>query len=304
MINGGTPSNVVLAVDDSPEALGLISRILEPAGMTTLVALDGHQAINIASKMQPDIILMDALMPNIDGFETCKKLKLQPELKNVPVIFMTGLSDTESIVKGFDAGGIDFLTKPIEPKELVVRMKTHLTMARTAMDAQLALDHAGQNVIAMRINCGVAWSTPQVGKILERLETNGIKDELISSLNSWLKRNPVKDNKTRFASTGEDLSAIYIGMSEGGDHLLRLVSNSELNECAILKAYFSITTRESDVFLWLARGKTNRDIAQILEMSPRTVNKHLEQLFKKLNVENRTAAAGLAMQCLQKNHLV
>ena len=304
MIASADPSYVVLAVDDSPDALGLISRILEPVGMTTLVALDGKQALNIASKMLPDIILMDALMPNMTGFESCLKLKAMPELKNVPIIFMTGLSDTESILKGFEAGGIDFLTKPIEPQELIIRMKTHLTLARTASDAQFALDHAGQNVFAMRLNGGVSWSTPQVSKTLERLETLQIKDELIKTINNWLKRNPVKDNKTRFVQDGEDFSAIYIGISEGGDHLIRLVSNSDIDECGILKTHFNITNRESDVFLWLARGKTNREIAQILEMSPRTVNKHLEQLFRKINVENRTAAAGLAMQCLQKHNLI
>ena len=295
---------VVLAVDDSPESLGLISRILEPSGMTTLVALDGNQAINIARKMQPDIILMDAIMPNIDGFETCVQLKKIPELKNVPVIFMTGLSDTESIVKGFNAGGIDFLTKPIEPQELVVRMKTHLHLARTAIDAQLALDHAGQNVMAIRIKNGIVWSTPQVDKIISRLSDKGIKTALLESLYEWLSRRPEPDNKTHFTADGEDLNIVYIGLSDGGDHLVRLLSNGGVNECSILKVTFSITNRESDVFLWLARGKTNREIAQILEMSPRTVNKHLEQLFKKLGVENRTAAAGLAMQCLQKHNLI
>lgn len=304
MSNSFTKANVVLAVDDSPEALGLISRILEPEDMTTLVALDGIQAINIASKMQPDIILLDALMPNLDGFETCKRLKEVPEVKNVPVIFMTGLSDTDSILKGFDAGGIDFLTKPIEPKELIVRMRTHLALARAAKDAQLALDYAGQNVLAMGGNGSLVWSTPQVEKILDTMHRENRRDDLIDSLKTWIQHTPNKGDKTQFSSSEDDLSAIYIGSSDRGDHLIRLISNRDVNQAKVLKESFPITVRESDVFLWIARGKTNREIAQILEMSPRTVNKHLEQLFKKINVENRTAAAGIAMQCLQKNNLL
>ncbi len=306
MLNTATKSYVVLAVDDSPEALGLISRILEPAGMTTLVALDGNQALNIAKKMQPDIVLMDALMPNIDGFDTCLELKKIPELKNVPVIFMTGLSDTESILKGFDAGGIDFLTKPIEPQELVVRMNTHLALARTAMEAQFALDHAGQNVFALQKQGTISWSTPQVEKMLEELEQETRK-AFISSLTEWIARSPTKDNKTRFSAQDNEqnteLVAVYIGISDGGDHLIRLINEQNLDERAILKDNFPVTPREADVFVWIAKGKTNREIAQILEMSPRTVNKHLEQLFRKLGVENRTAAATMAMQCLQKNQL-
>lgn len=296
--------NVVLAVDDSPEALGLISRILEPAGMTTLVALDGAQAVNIAVKMHPDIILMDALMPNLDGFETCLRLKQVPELKNIPVIFMTGLSDTESILKGFDAGGIDFLTKPIEPQELVVRMHTHLAVARTAMDAQLALDHAGQNVLALRQPAYISWSTPQVEKLIEKLEGTGQKDAFLTSLDDWLARSPEKDNKTRFSNDQISLTSVYIGRSESGDHLIRILSEMDVDEHLILKNNFDITPRESDVFVWLAKGKTNREIAQILSMSPRTVNKHLEQLFRKLGVENRTAAATMALQCLQKHRVI
>ena len=304
MPKSSTRPSVVLAVDDSPDALGLISRILEAENMTTLVALDGHQAINIASKMQPDIILLDALMPNIDGFETCKRLKAIADVKNVPVIFMTGLSDTDSVVKGFEAGGIDFLTKPIEPKELLVRMKTHLTIARANSDAQQALDYAGQNIIALDSIGNYAWSTPQVEKLLEKFEDTAVKHELLDELRSWLDHLPKKGNKMQFSTADDDLSAVYIGLSEGGDHLIRLVSNVDVNQSTVLKDSFNITVRESDVFLWIARGKTNREIAQILEMSPRTVNKHLEQLFKKINVENRTAAAGLAIQCLQQNNLL
>ena len=93
-------SDVVLVVDDSADTLSMLSQVLDEAGLTVLIALDGEQGVNIAGKMTPDIILLDAIMPNMDGFETCRRLKQDPALSDIPVIFMTGLSETEDIVKG------------------------------------------------------------------------------------------------------------------------------------------------------------------------------------------------------------
>ncbi len=293
-------NSVVLVVDDSPETLGMLNQALENSGMTTLVALEGKQAINIAKKMQPDIILLDAIMPNMDGFETCKVIKSNHELKNIPVIFMTGLSDTDSVVKGFEVGGVDYLTKPINPIELIARMNVHLQNARNTASAQLALDSAGQNIFAVNSSGEKIWATPQVEEILNVLIKNNYLEDFHNELRNWISHNPKEGNKCRFSKDQTELVAIYQGLSVNQEHLVRLMNEKMLNENVILKDSFSITTRESEVFLWLAKGKTNREIAMILEMSPRTVNKHLEQLFKKLGVDNRTTAAGMAIECLQK----
>ena len=103
-----------------------------------------------------------------------------------------------------------------------------------------------------------------------------------------------------FESGGTKLTAVYFGVSSNSEHLVRLIDDDAVDEVTLLRAQFAITPREADVFLWLAKGKTNREIALVLEVSPRTVNKHLEQLFKKLDVDNRTSAAALAIQCLHK----
>lgn len=92
----------VLVVDDSPDSLSLINDILEKEGISTLVALEGGQAITIAEQIKPDIILLDAMMPKIDGFETCARLKQNRELQHIPVIFMTGLTDSKSTLKGLE----------------------------------------------------------------------------------------------------------------------------------------------------------------------------------------------------------
>src|SRR5487761_2434420 len=98
MITESKKRDVVLVVDDSPETLRLLTDALDNAGMTVMVAMDGAAAMRIVDQITPDIILLDAVMPGIDGFETCRRLKRDAGLSNVPVIFMTGLAETEHIV--------------------------------------------------------------------------------------------------------------------------------------------------------------------------------------------------------------
>ncbi len=291
-------SSLVLIVDDSPDTLGMLNESLEKTNMTTLVALEGQQAIHIAEKMTPDVILLDAIMPSMDGFETCKRIKSNANLKNIPVIFMTGLSDTKSIIQGFEAGGVDYLTKPINPDELIARINVHLANARTTLSAQSALDIAGQSIIALDGQANKLWSTPQANHLLDW--QNSVSKELKYDIAQWLSHKPTDGNKFYFNCEDKEMTAIYFNFSENNEHLIRLMDNKSLDEKTVLKDYFKTTQREAEVHLWLSKGKTNREIAQILEMSPRTVNKHLEQLFKKIGVENRTSAATLAIQCLQK----
>jgi CheY-like chemotaxis protein len=104
--------DIVLVVDDSPETLRMLTDAIEEAGMTVLVARESEYALSIIERVVPDVILMDALMPGTDGFQTCRRLKQNKALAHVPVIFMTGLSDTEHIIQGLEAGGVDYVTKP------------------------------------------------------------------------------------------------------------------------------------------------------------------------------------------------
>jgi DNA-binding response OmpR family regulator len=200
--------HVVLIVDDVPENLAVLSDALDEAGHTVLVATDGISALERLMLVMPDLILLDAVMPGIDGFETCRRMKLMDSARDVPVVFMTGLTETEHVVRGFEVGGIDYVTKPIRPAEVLARISTHVRNARMLSDARLSRDQAPAVVSA-------------------------------------------------------DLSQ------------------------------YQLTPRELEVLAWIARGKTNRDIADILGMSPRTVNKHLEHIFVKLGVETRAAAAAL-----------
>lgn len=300
MFSAGGRENLVLVVDDSPDTLGMLNTALEQANMTTLVALEGSQAIKIAKKMAPDIILLDAIMPVMDGFETCQHIKADVDLKNIPVIFMTGLSDTESVVKGFEVGGVDYLTKPINPKELIARINVHLMNARTAHGAQSALDNSGQSICAVSSSGVKVWATPIVEKLLLQLQTQNQLLDLEQTLATWFMRMPQEGMRCPYTADSVAISIIYLGVSTTGEHLVRIMSDSPVDEKQVLQDAFAVTARESEVLLWLSKGKTNREIAQILELSPRTVNKHLEQLFRKLAVDNRTAAAAKAIFGIQK----
>lgn len=299
-MNTSNKSDIVLVVDDSPDALSLIHDTLETANMDVLVALEGRQALTIARRIRPDIILMDAIMPNMDGFETCRQIKADQNLASIPVIFMTGLTDTDDIVRGLEAGGVDYLTKPIQPNELIARMRVHLSNARLSNNAQSALDSMGQYLMTVTADGAIAWATPQTYALLAkaRASSEWQSAELALQIRLWLAHQPELGNRLKLTGLDYPLSLKMMGLTEQEEVLLKLEDGDKPSGPALLKQELNLTDRESEVLHWIANGKTNREIAEILEMSPRTVNKHLEQIFPKLGVENRTSAAGMALKVL------
>ncbi|ABQ32920.1 response regulator transcription factor [Bradyrhizobium sp. BTAi1] len=289
--------DVALVVDDSPETLRLLTDALDGAGMTVMVALDGAAAMRIVDQITPDIILLDAVMPGIDGFETCRKLKREAGLSNVPVIFMTGLADTEHIVQGLEAGGVDYVTKPIAVEEMLARIRVHLANARMTQSARAALDVSGRFLLAVNREGRLMWATPQAQRLLS--DSLGTAEELVlpDALRQWLDQAQKGKGGTKPMASVPDhpeLRLYYMGGAGPNEFLLRLAKESSGELPKEFSSEFGLTVRESEVLSWLSKGKTNRDIAQILGLSPRTVDKHLEQIYAKLGVENRTAAAAIA----------
>lgn len=293
-------SPVVLVVDDSPETLGMLNEALEQAGYTVLVALEGRQAITIAEKITPHIILMDAVMPRLDGFDTCRAMKESNELANVPVIFMTGLSDTDSVIKALDAGGVDYLSKPVNPDELIARMRVHLNNARKTASAHSALDSAGQHLFTLDERGKILWSTPQTQALFQRARVSEQwqREEMAKQLLTWLQHDPRPKQSLVLRDCPSPLEVRLVERGEGQEVLLRLLDASRPSGAERLRAALPLTGRESEVLYWIGNGKTNREIGQILDNSPRTINKHLEQIFRKLEVGNRTSAAAVAIRVL------
>ncbi|NPU12086.1 response regulator transcription factor [Bradyrhizobium sp. 83012] len=289
--------DVALVVDDSPETLRLLTDALDGAGMTVMVALDGAAAMRIVDQITPDIILLDAVMPGMDGFETCRKLKREAGLSNVPVIFMTGLADTEHIVQGLEAGGVDYVTKPIAVSEMLARIRVHLANARMTQSARAALDVSGRFLLAVNREGRLMWATPQAQRLLS--DSFGNAEELVlpDALRQWLDQAQKGKAAAKSAASIPDhpeLRLYYLGGAGPNEVLLRLAKETSGELPKQFSSEFGLTTREGEVLSWLSKGKTNRDIAQILGLSPRTVDKHLEQIYAKLGVENRTAAAAIA----------
>lgn len=290
---------VVLIVDDSPDTLGMLNDVLEKAGMTTLVALEGSQAIKIAEKMTPDVILMDAVMPRQDGFETCKKIKTHTDLNNIPVIFMTGLTDSDSVVKAFQAGGVDYVSKPVNINELIERITVHLDNVRVKLSVQSALDVVGFNVCAVSDSGELQWATPAVRSRLEALHPEGwVGLGLQKHFSTMLSRTLNYGDSFEFSVGDVKLNWNYMGKSTYDEQLFQYVNIRSIDEIEVLTNKYKLTKREAEVVLWISKGKTNREAAQILDLSPRTINKHLEQAFKKIGVENRTSAAAEIIKIL------
>jgi DNA-binding NarL/FixJ family response regulator len=295
--------DIVLLVDDSPESLGFLTAALEQAGVTVLVARSGEAALGIVGRVTPDVVLMDAVMPGLDGFETSRRMKAMATLTHVPILFMTGLTETEHIVHALESGGVDYLSKPINVDELRARIRVHLANARRAQSARIALDAAGRHLVAFGADGGALWSTPQANRLLERSGIGAAGQARMSqAFLDWQRGGARELPGSGFdlpVEGGAGLQFAYLGAVGGDEYLFRIARLAEEGQDESLRRQFGLTQRESEVLLWIARGKSNRDIGEILGLSPRTVNKHLEQVYAKLGVENRASAAIKAVQVLQ-----
>jgi DNA-binding response OmpR family regulator len=126
----------VLVVDDQPEEVNALISSLQASGLTILVVQPGEQAIALAEQFKPDMILLNVLIPGMDGFEICRRLRAHEATQDIPVIFMTSSSETVDKVKEFEVGGVDYLTKPLQPKEVVARVTAHLTIRKLQQQLQ------------------------------------------------------------------------------------------------------------------------------------------------------------------------
>lgn len=294
--------DTVLVVDDAPQTLGFVCGALEAAGLTALAASDGQTALDLVQRVVPDVILLDAVMPGLDGFATCRALKAGPAA-HVPVIFMTGLSDSDDVVRGLESGGVDYVNKPLELVALLARIRVHLNNARRERAARFALDAMGRRLLALKPDGSILWLTPQAQALLVELcgpDASAAHAQIETRLAAWIVQSPGRTASVDWALGCGTLRLQQIGELSGHEILVaveRVLTQDEddAQQCRQLERRFTLTRREAEVLLWAARGKSNRDIGEILGLSPRTVNKHLEHIYIKLGVESRAAATALAV---------
>ncbi|MBW2582891.1 MAG: SpoIIE family protein phosphatase, partial [Deltaproteobacteria bacterium] len=140
MENNSTATESILLVDDNPTNLQVLFQTLDGVGCKLLIAKNGEMAISIAGKALPDLILLDIMMPGIDGYEVCRQLKSNAATSDIPVIFLSALGDTEDKVKGLQLGAVDYITKPFQPDEVIARVNTHLTIHRLKREVESQKD--------------------------------------------------------------------------------------------------------------------------------------------------------------------
>ena len=299
--------DLVLIVDDVPDNLSLLHDALDESGYTVLVATSGEAALQRAAQALPDIVLLDAVMPGIDGFEVARRLKARPDTAHIPIVFMTGLTETEHVVAAFQAGGVDYVTKPIRPREVLARIAVHMQGARQARQARNALDAFGHATMAIASASGRAvWQTPLARKLLHAYfgAADGApadSPKVPAPLLGWVQAQAAlaaQGHEPKPLALVNGSRQLVITLQERTSDDDWLIVMREVSDTAIVEAMmqsFKLTLREAEVLYWVAKGKTNRDIGDILGSSPATVKKHLEHVYEKLGVETRTAAAHLAM---------
>jgi DNA-binding response OmpR family regulator len=169
----------VLVVDDQPEDMQVLISSLQARGLAILVARQGEHAIDLAKQFTPDVILLDVLMPGMDGFETCRQLRACEATHAIPIIFMLASSETVDQTKGFEVGGVDYLTKPFQPEEVIARVTAHLTIRKLQQQLQ-----EQQTLVAEEHQ----WPEKQnFREVVEAYEKRVIANALAQNLNNTAK---------------------------------------------------------------------------------------------------------------------
>ena len=298
--------DTVLVVDDQPESLRMLTDTLEASGITVLVATSGQGALDLIAHIVPDLVLMDAVMPGIDGFETTARIKANPASRHVPVIFMTGLTESEHVIEGFEVGGVDYVRKPVNVHELLARVRVHMGHARVVQASTVGLDATGRMMLSTDMAGQFLWCTPLAERAIARLspgwarETGHLPPQVRQTIERLLQRSDTPGSSLRidFGQNGEELALEFVLIAQYRENevLIRLNQVDPAGDAVRLQGRLNLTEREAEVLLWISYGKSNADISDVLEISPRTVQKHLERIYEKLGVETRAAAAAIAIR--------
>lgn len=284
----------VLVVDDTPANVSLVLDALSDAGHEILVAESGRSALALLEHTTPDIILLDVVMPGMDGFTACQRIKQLPASQSVPVLFMTALDTPDEKLRAFSAGAVDYILKPVNPAEVLARVNTHLQIRalQRSLEEELAMRIEAENQLRQSLDRAVvlADSTGRITfatRLAESLLHKHFPGHIPGQLPAQLSAENPPVIVRRFAEPGRsDLSLLVLeerGSPPGPAALMQL----------------GLTAREAEVLYWIAQGKSNPDIATILEAGVRTVHKHVENIFRKLGLETRNAATLAALEILR-----
>lgn len=286
-------SGRILVVDDTPANLSLLLDALTEAGHEILVAEGGRSALSLLDHTTPDLVLLDLVMPGMDGVATCKRIKEHPSCRDVPVLFMTAIDEPDQKLRAFEAGALDYITKPVYPPEVLARVAAHIqirTLQKSLAD-ELALRIEAEEQLSQSLDRAVVLADAAgriafSSRLAEDLLHKHFPGRTPGTLPSNLETGGALVAR-RFAEQGRTDLVLFVleerGAPPGPAALMRL----------------GLTAREAEVLYWIAQGKSNPDIATILGASVRTVHKHVEHIFQKLGLETRNAATLAALDVLR-----
>ncbi|MGD9009406.1 MAG: response regulator [Desulfobacteraceae bacterium] len=267
---GTTPSYnwTILAVDDDVDNLQVISRCLQAHGCRVLKALDGKTALDRAHRERPDLILTEAMMPEMDGFETCRRLKADEILHKIPIIFISAPAGPDETVKAFELGAVDFIAKPIQPEEVLVRVRTHLRL-------QGRIEHLEERLRRQTENWAGVNQTLKALLDQREMEKRSIEQTMVANLKRYVF--PYLDELDRLR-IGKDAKSFVRIIRDNIEQLIAPVSQR------LSGAYLDLTPMEIKVADLVRQNKRTKFIAKRLNTSPSTVEKHRNKIRKKLNI--------------------
>jgi len=257
----------ILIVDDIPSNIKLMVGILDENGYSVSYAQSGNDAIELCKKVHFDLVLLDVMMPGMDGFEVCRELRKLDQYKEVPVIFLTARTDQESILKGFETGGVDYVTKPFSEKELLVRIQTHLDLkwTRDALETELNFKKKimTENALYISRRAELGNSIIDDLRAINKVTQNEYGDKLltaISKLRNLIKGQEWKEFELRFEEE-------HSKFREGITILHPELTPNELKLCTFLRLNMS-----------------SKEISEITGQSVRALETARSRMRKKLGL--------------------
>lgn len=302
---------LVLLVDDVPDNLTLLIDLLRGAGYEIRVAESGERALKQLPLVNPDIILLDVMLPGMDGFATCRQLKAEARWRDVPVLFVTASDELSDKIRGFEAGGVDYLTKPFHPQEVLARVSAHVQLVllrrtleqrnaelteevATRVEAERILHESLDRALVVASSEGaLLFATHQALRLLDRVFPGGAPGRLPAEVLAW---SLAPDR------WGEDVAprvrAQVFGDPAADRSFALLLEDLAWQPKVERLTALGLTPREAEVLYWFAEGKGAPEIGVILGISHNTARKHAQRVLEKLGVENRLAAARVARERL------
>ncbi|MEN8210365.1 MAG: response regulator [Thermodesulfobacteriota bacterium] len=259
---------VIMIVDDSPASLKLLTDILASQGFDVRQALNGQMALEAVKQQLPDLIILDIRMPEMDGLEVCRQLQNDGDTRKVPVIFISGLSDSDDKIQAFEAGGLDYITKPFQEAEVLARVKLHLALSRMKQ---------GLEKLVQRRTIKLEESNTALKVLLEhrRSERQKFEESVITHINSLVMPYLKRLKESHLDQQQEALADV---IESNLDEITSQFSGELYARAA------GLTRREMEVAALIKIGKTNMEMADLLYISEHAVSFHRQNLRKKLGL--------------------